>query len=102
MCDIERTEFNSRINFDKKLSIIADIDEEFKSAVAKHPKFNSRHEGFAILKEEVDELWDEVKKNHTKTPEAKFKQRKEAVQIAAMAMRFIYDCCDEPNPEEKW
>ena len=95
-------EYGNRIDFDKKASIIADIDTEFKRATTLHPKFNSRHEGLAILQEEVFELQTEVYKNHAKNPEVKQSQRKEAVQVAAMAMRFIYDCCDEPNPEEVW
>lgn len=94
--------YDKRIDFDKVCSIIADIDMEFKRAVSLHPKFNSRHEGLAILQEEVFELQTEVYKNHAKNPEIKANQRKEAVQVAAMAIRFIYDCCDEPNPEEVW
>ena len=94
--------YESRIDFNTVANIIADIDMEFKRAVSLHPKFNSRHEGYAILLEEVDELWEEIKKNHSKRPEAKAAQRKEAVQVGAMSMRFIYDCCEEPNPEEKW
>lgn len=55
-----------------------------------YPAFNSCHEGFAVLKEEVDELWDEVKrKNHQRDLEL---LHKEAVQVAAMAVRFIEDC----------
>ena len=81
-----------------KLSVIADRDNEFKRATSIYPKFNSRHEGLAILEEELHELRMEVYKNHVKTPEARISQRKEAVQVAAMAMRFIYDCCDDPNP----
>lgn len=90
------------IDFNKKCIIVGDIDFEFKFATSKYPKFNSRHEGYAILQEEVDELWDEIKKNHSKDEEAMKKMRKEAVQVAAMAMRFIYDCCDTKNPEENW
>lgn len=47
--------------------------------------FNSNHEGFSVLKEEVDELWDEVKRKHP----SKEQMREEAVQIGAMALRFI-------------
>lgn len=86
----------------RKLSIIADIDKEYTHAISLHPKFNSRHEGFAILYEEVNELWDEVRKNHVKNPEARCTQRKEAVQVAAMAIRFIQDCCDESDTHEVW
>ena len=90
------------IDFNIKNNIIADIDMEFKSAVAKHPKFNSRHEGYAILDEERFELWLEVIKHHQKDSSARITMRKEAVQVAAMAMRFIYDCCDTPNSTENW
>lgn len=96
---ITNTKYAERIDFNKITSIVADVIDEFNSATNKHPAFNSRHEAFAILEEEVDELWAEVKKNHTKNPEAKITQHKEAVQVAAMALRFIYDC-DETK--ENW
>jgi hypothetical protein len=57
------------------------------------PPYNSAHEGFAILQEEVHELWEHVRKNQSKRslPE----MRKEAIQIAAVALRFASECCDE-------
>lgn len=62
-------------------------------ATEKWPPFNSAHEGFAVLKEEVDELWDHVKVNQKRRDvEA---MRKECIQIAAMAMRFALEVCDE-------
>lgn len=48
------------------------------------------HEGYAILLEEVDELWDEVKK---KNPD-KERMRKEAIQIGAMALAFAREVCE--------
>jgi hypothetical protein len=63
------------------------VYEEFTRATSIHGKFNSAHEGFAVLKEEVDELWDEVKRRD-KIPDH---LRKEAVQVAAMALRFLVD-----------
>jgi hypothetical protein len=49
----------------------------------KHRPFASRHEAFAILKEEVDELWDDIKSDsHANAHE-------EAVQVAAVALRLI-------------
>lgn len=47
--------------------------------------FTSAHEGYAVLLEELDELWDEVKKKH---PD-KYRMYEEAVQVGAMAMKFI-------------
>lgn len=60
---------------------------ELWRAQAKFPAMRSPHEGFAILKEEVDELWDEVKANNAE------RTREEAVQVAAMALRFLEDVC---------
>lgn len=71
---------------------LADYDAvmtELAHAEANFPPMHSEHEGFAILKEEVDELWDEIKKNPRKRDKAAL--RREAVQVAAMALRFLND-----------
>ncbi len=63
------------------------IEEELKKIKARYSKdYNSRHEGYAILKEEVDELWDEIKRNGSKRD-----LQSEAVQVAAVAIRFIQE-----------
>lgn len=62
------------------------VIQEAKRAFAEFPPFRSPHEGFAILKEEVDELWEEVKCGDLEAA------RQEAVQVAAMALRFLVDC----------
>ena len=65
------------------------ICEEFSRATAKNGAFNSAHEGYAVILEELDELWNEVKlKQSLRDPE---KMRKEAVQVGAMALRFLVD-----------
>lgn len=66
-----------------------EIRSELEFAFSKFPRFASGHEGYAILKEEVDELWDEVKKN----PKTRNKEKmyNEAKQVAAMAIRFMVD-----------
>ena len=66
------------------------VDAEFQRASSLYPKFNSAHEGYAVLLEEVEELWDEVKKSPKRRDPAKMKE--EAVQVAAMALRFLNDC----------
>lgn len=55
------------------------------------PAMNSAHEGYAVLAEEVDELWDhvKVKQGERNIPEMTY----EAVQVATMALRFIIDVC---------
>lgn len=49
--------------------------------------FHSRHEGWAVLKEEVDELWDAIKDKHSSLDDC----RNEVMQVAAMAVRFMVD-----------
>jgi NTP pyrophosphatase (non-canonical NTP hydrolase) len=84
------------MKLDKQLNDdIVSIINEITEARSKWPAFNSAHEGFAVLKEEVDELWDEVKVNQKKRD--LIKMRQEAKQIAAMALRFMGECCDEVN-----
>jgi hypothetical protein len=66
---------------------------ELRTAIIKHPPINSAHEGYAVILEEVDELKEEVWKQ-TKNRDINH-MRKEAIQVAAMAMRFILDVCDK-------
>jgi NTP pyrophosphatase (non-canonical NTP hydrolase) len=67
--------------------VITEIDEELHRAKTKHTRnFSSTHEGYAVLAEEVDELWDEVKKNGSQD-----RIREEAIQVAAMAIRIIQE-----------
>jgi hypothetical protein len=73
--------------------VIADLVDELMGAMESFPAMNSAHEGFAVLKEEVDELWDEVK---VKQGERNLENmRKEAIQVAAMAVRFAADICHD-------
>jgi hypothetical protein len=72
--------------------ILEEVKGELNSAVRNFPPFSSAHEGYAILLEEVDELWDEVKNNKH---DDGAKQRKEAIQVAAMAIRFVLDISDK-------
>ena len=65
---------------------IADkIASELDAAYAKHGNLQwSRHEFYAVLKEEVDELWDVIKKDRSEDELVS-----EAVQVAAMVFRFL-------------
>ncbi|MHB1654410.1 MAG: hypothetical protein ACYCVD_18360 [Desulfitobacteriaceae bacterium] len=69
----------------KKL-ITSLMTEELERANSIHgTSFNSPHEGYAIMLEEMDELFDEIKK---KNPDQE-RMRDEAIQVGAMAMKFI-------------
>jgi len=66
---------------------------EIRSSREKWPAMHSAHEGYAIILEELDELWQHVKTNqkHRNLPEMK----KEAIQLAAMAISFAAEVCNE-------
>lgn len=70
--------------------------DEVKAELARAsvwPPMNSAHEGYGILLEEVDELFDQVKiKQKNRDLE---KMKAEAIQVAAMALRFAHDICNE-------
>jgi len=69
------------------------IENEIELSRKNHGVFSGSHEGYAVILEEVEELWQEVKKK-----ERDFKQmRKECIQIAAMAIKFIEDICEKEN-----
>lgn len=70
-------------------AIGTEIEEELRKARAKHAPMHGPHEGYAVILEELDELWDEVRAQ----VQDKAKMRKEALQVAAMAARFIEDIC---------
>ena len=64
----------------------ADAFEELQNATATFPPFHSAHEGYAVIKEELDELWEEVRKKASSRTSTSL--RTEAIQVAAMALRF--------------
>lgn len=69
-----------------------DVQCELWKAINKFKPMNSAHEGYAVLAEEVEELWEQVRgKQGLRDVSA---MRAEAVQVAAMAIRFIVDVCD--------
>lgn len=74
---------------------IGNIAGELAEAQRNFPPMRSAHEGYAIIQEEVDELWEEIKlKPSERSPERLYK---EALQVAAMAMRFMVDLIDEED-----
>jgi len=48
-------------------------------------RFHSMHEGYAVIKEELDELWEAVRNSDKANAE------EEAIQVAAMCIHFLTD-----------
>ncbi len=72
-----------------RLRVIIDaVVEEFVKASAANGRFHGPHEGYGVLLEEVDELWDNIKCNAPPS-----EHYAEAKQVAAMAIRYMHDVC---------
>ena len=65
------------------------VRAELIAARAQHGPQNSAHEAYAVILEEVEEFWEEVKKK--REARSKAKMLSELVQIAAMAQRAAED-----------
>jgi len=72
---------------------INDAATEAHNARDEWPTFNSAHEGLGVLLEEVKELKDHVftKQKHRDLNA----MRREAIQVAAVALRFAAELCTE-------
>lgn len=87
------TDREPEIDYDKMREAVEAALAEAVNGYSMWGANNSAHEAYAVLLEEVDELWDHVK---TKQPRRDLTgMRKEAVQVAAMALRFAAEVCDE-------
>jgi pyridoxine/pyridoxamine 5'-phosphate oxidase len=66
-----------------------DAYQELKRATEINGPFNSGHEAYAVIMEELCEFWDEIRlKGHERN---RYNMRVELVQIAAMACRASMD-----------
>jgi hypothetical protein len=65
------------------------VQNELALAREKYRPMASAHEGWAVLREKVDELWDEVKKKPSARNQGAIYA--ELVQVAAMAQRMAED-----------
>lgn len=69
------------------------VSLEIEQSRKLHGDFSGSHEGYAVILEEVEELWAEVKKKERNFDAMK----KECIQIAAMAIKFYEDICEIEN-----
>lgn len=92
------TEYQARQATNRRMRLLALIDQELEKATKRFDSFNSPHEGWAVIKEELDELWEHVRANTGRDRDAMV----ECVQIATMALRYVYDLgADAPLPDEE-
>lgn len=77
--------------YTEKLEIaLDDVKQEVLRAKAIYKNdFVNQHEAYAVILEEVDELWAEIKKNQ-KVYDLQ-EQKKEAKQAAAMLVRLMVE-----------
>ena len=86
---------------DDLMDIAYEVNREVQRAMGLrngggHAAMNSPHEAYAVILEELDEYWDEVKiyNPHKIGRDTRPRQREELIQLAAMAIRAIYDTID--------
>lgn len=67
--------------------ILREVRAEVNRANDIHGGYHSAHEAYAVLLEEVDEFWEEVRRKRSERSPARM--REELVQVAAVAVRAI-------------
>lgn len=68
------------------------VRDELSKALENYGPVHSAHEGYAVLLEEVDELW-EIVRQHPLNRDIEA-MKKECIQISAMAYKIYNDCCE--------
>ena len=69
----------------KQNKAFALVKKELARARTKFPPYNSSHEGYAVILEELDEAWDDIKANRCAD--------KEIAQVAATALKYLINVC---------
>lgn len=77
------------------MDIVRDVEREVVRAMKLHAPMASSHEAHSVILEELDELWLEIKKKRRRRSPKKL--RKEAIQVAAMAVRYVHDVVEPGN-----
>lgn len=97
-----------RVDNDRLAVALGNIAESYIKARAKHAPMRGAHEGYAVILEELDELWDEVKRwQSVESAMERFgftrdealeaiavnngRMRKEALHVAAMTLAFLIE-----------
>lgn len=74
-----------KVDVVKMQLILNQVMDELYRAVEHYKPFPTPHHGYGIIKEELDEAWDEIKRNDPK------RTREEMIQVASSAIRYLHD-----------
>ena len=76
-------------------AVLADVAVELEHAMAKRGPIRTPHEGYGVIREEFEvELFAQlICRDRGSGPEA----RAEAIQVAASAVRYVLDLCDQQH-----
>jgi hypothetical protein len=86
-------QFDIELQRENLKTVLNDVKELVEKTDDRFGPYNSAHEGYAVLLEELDELWDIVK---TKQQNRDLnKMYREALDVASCAIRFARDLCNE-------
>lgn len=80
-----------QINIATYKQAVNHVYTEIVNARTKHAPMHGAHEGYAVILEELDELWDEVKAKKLDKAKAYI----EAMQVAAMAVAFMVEVASD-------
>lgn len=78
---------------EKRAFMLVKVIERLVVAQRKFGPMQSPHEGYAVILEEVDELWKEIKDNKRLPAVYKSHMTEEALHVCAMSLRFLIDVC---------
>lgn len=86
---VKATSSDRVVDLDPIEKLALEVAGEVRRAQDKHAPMNSPHEGWSVIFEELEELREHVRADTGTSDLA----RKEAIQIAAMGMRYVLNLC---------
>lgn len=75
--------------------VTALVNRSLDKAIALHGPMRGFHEAYAVILEELDEVWEEVKRITSSSDPVTPEMVKELTHVAAMAMRALHDLCPD-------
>ncbi len=94
---LSRTRYE-RVLRERRERFLAAVGTEVKRAMEMHRRMNSGHEAYAVILEELEEFWQEVKAQKPREPLSR-NAYKELLQTAAMCCRAVLDLELDPDPD---